>query len=82
MKNTNGGVLLLAKAYNFTKSKTPPWVFSSFLNCANGIKWRKARHIVTLADYEPTRSHVDPSQFLYDVEYRPGWERRALAHAM
>ena len=33
-KNTHGGVLLLvelqAEAYNFDKSKTPPWVFFTF----------------------------------------------------
>ena len=27
---------------NFTKKNTPPWVFSRFLNCANGTKSRKA----------------------------------------
>ena len=31
VKNTHGGALLLA--CNFTKSNTPPWVFSRFLNC-------------------------------------------------
>ena len=34
VKNTHGGVLLLVKlqaeACNFTKSKTPPWVFFTF----------------------------------------------------
>ena len=35
VKNTHGGVLLLAaklqaKACNFTKSNTPPWVFFTF----------------------------------------------------
>ena len=43
VKNTHGGVLLLvklqAKACNFTKSSTPPWVFFTFfLNCANGYQ--------------------------------------------
>ena len=45
VKNTHGGVLLLAKlqaeACNFTKSNTPPWVFFTFLNCTNGTKSRK-----------------------------------------
>ena len=26
-ENTHGGVLLLAEACNFAKSKTPPWLF-------------------------------------------------------
>ena len=39
VKNTNGGVLLLAK------SNTPPWVFSRFLNCKNGTKSRNASHV-------------------------------------
>ena len=26
-KNTHGGVVLLAEACNFAKSKTPPWLF-------------------------------------------------------
>ena len=30
VKNTHGGVLLLLKACNFTKSSTPPWVFFTF----------------------------------------------------
>ena len=30
VKSTNGGVLLLASAYNFTENNTPPWVFSRF----------------------------------------------------
>ena len=42
VKNTYGGVLLLAKlqvsACNFTKSNTPRWVLSRFLNCTNGTK--------------------------------------------
>ena len=49
VKNTNGGVLLLvklqAKVHNFTKSNTPPWVFSRFLNYTNGTKLGKASHI-------------------------------------
>ena len=48
-KNTHGGVLLLvklqAKACNLTKSNTPPWVFSRFLNITNGTKSRNAPHI-------------------------------------
>ena len=38
-------VTLQAQACNFTKSNTLPWVFSCFLNCTNGIKWRKASEI-------------------------------------
>ena len=48
VKNTHGGVLLLVKlqaeAWNFTKSNTPPWCFSCFLNFANGTKSCKASH--------------------------------------
>ena len=40
VKNTHGGVVLLtklhAKAHNFTKSNTPPWVFFTFLKLC---KW-------------------------------------------
>ena len=46
VKNTHGGVLLLAKlqadAYNFTKNNTPPWVFFTFLTCIDDTKLRKA----------------------------------------
>ena len=46
VKNTHGGVLLSIKlACNFTKSNTPPWVFSRFLNCTNSTKSRKASHM-------------------------------------
>ena len=44
MKNTHGAILLLAEAYNFTKSNTLPWVF--FTNCTNGTKLRKASHML------------------------------------
>ena len=37
-EKTLRGVLLL-------KSNAPPWVFSRFLNCANGTKSCKASHI-------------------------------------
>ena len=39
VKNTHWGVLLLVK------SETPPWVFSTFWNCKNDTKSRKASHI-------------------------------------
>ena len=46
MKYTQGGVLRLVKlqalARNFTKSSTPVWVFSGFLNLTNGIILRNA----------------------------------------
>ena len=29
-----------------TKSNTPPWVFSHFLNCTNGTKSCKASHLL------------------------------------
>ena len=41
MKNTHGGVLLLAKLQvknNFIKSNTAPQVFSRFLHCTIGTK--------------------------------------------
>ena len=51
MKNTYW-VLLLVKLYvfacNFSKSNTPPWVFSRFLDCTNGTKSRKASQISIL----------------------------------
>ena len=33
------------KSNNTSKSKTPPWVFSRFLNCENATKSRKASYI-------------------------------------
>ena len=36
-----------AEASNFTKSSTPPWVFSRFLNCINDTESRKASEIWT-----------------------------------
>ena len=32
-------------ASNFTKSNTPPWMFSHFLNCVNGTKSCNASHL-------------------------------------
>ena len=52
VKNTHGEVIVLLKlqtsACNFTKSITPPWVFSPFLNCTNSTKSRKASQIFIL----------------------------------
>ena len=46
VKNAQGVVLFLVnlqvKAWNFTKSNTPPLMFSRFLNCTNGTKSRDA----------------------------------------
>ena len=42
VKNTHGGVLILVKI------KTPPWVFSRFLDCTNGTKSHNAPHIAIL----------------------------------
>ena len=40
VKKSHGGGLILVKlqasACNITKSNTPPWAFSRFLNCTNG----------------------------------------------
>ena len=46
VKNAHGGVLLLVKLQAFTKSNTPPWAFSYFLNCKNGTKSRNASHMM------------------------------------
>ena len=40
VKNAHAG------ACKFTKSNTPPWVFSRFLNCTNGTKSRKTLQII------------------------------------
>ena len=49
VKNIYGGLLFLGKfqalACNFTKSNTPSWVFSRFLNCTNGAKSHNALHM-------------------------------------
>ena len=41
----------LTKACNFTKSNTPPWLFSRFLNCTNGTKSRDASQILKIIYY-------------------------------
>ena len=50
MENIHGRVLFLVKmqalSCNFTKSKTPPWVFSRLLNCANGTKLCNASQLL------------------------------------
>ena len=50
--NTHGGVSILvklqAKACNFTKTNTPPWVFFTFLNCINDTKARNAPLLRTI----------------------------------
>ena len=47
-ENTHKGVLLLvklrAKACNFTKSNTPPWVFSTFFKL---YKWYQIAQSIT-----------------------------------
>ena len=51
MENTHKEVLLSVKlqasALNFIKSNSPPGVFFTFLNCANGTKSRKASDMWT-----------------------------------
>ena len=42
--------MLEAQACNLTKSITPPWAFSHFLNCTNGTKLRKAIKIKSFYD--------------------------------
>ena len=56
MKNTHGGVLLLVKACNFTKSNTAPWVFFTFL------KLQKWYHIAQRITYNVTESNSVFSQ--------------------
>ena len=50
MENTHGGVLVLVKLqasdFNFTASRTPPWVLSHFFNCKNGTKSCKSSHVI------------------------------------
>ena len=48
---------LQAEASNFTKSNTPPWVFSRFLNCTYGTKWCKASHLYLMKHCDP-RDHL------------------------
>ena len=47
-ENKQGRVLFLVKlqvlAFNFNKNNTPLWMFSTFLNCTNVTKSRKASH--------------------------------------
>ena len=38
-------IVPFALASNFTKSNTPPWVFSPFVNCTSGTKSRNASHL-------------------------------------
>ena len=51
VKNTHGGVLLLvklhAKAWNFTKGNTPPWVFFTFFKLK---KWYQIAQNITTFD--------------------------------
>ena len=35
----------LVKAWNFTKSSTPPWLFLRFLDCTNDTKSHNALHL-------------------------------------
>ena len=63
VKNAHEEVLhlvkLQTKACNFTKftrSNTPPWVFSRFLNCPNGTKSRKASHIMQIQSIKNMKS--------------------------
>ena len=64
VKNTHGGVLLLV---NFTKSNTPPWVFSGFLNCKNGNKSRKASEIKNSV---PRNGNAFPIKKIITAAYR------------
>ena len=65
MKNTHGGVLLLA--CNFTKSNTPPWVFFTFFKLYNGTKLSNASHTESTMHFflstAPTSSFLDKPSF-------------------
>ena len=64
LKNANGGMLLLVKLHaetcNLSKSNTAPcffsFFFSSFLNCTNDSKLRKASHTVILLILHATKT--------------------------
>ena len=64
LKNARGGVLILVKlqalvsVFNFIKIYTPPWMFSRFLNFANGIQSRNASHIYEHSDSEKDIAEV------------------------
>ena len=48
-----------SKAYNFTKSKTPPWVF---LNCTYGTKSRKALH-----SWRSVQDRCNPMRYVHTL---------------
>ena len=77
MKNTHGEVSRLVKLQasvcNFTKHNTSPWVFSRFLNCANGTKLPKASHI----EFEATLPDRYFSRLLYCIN---GTKSRKASH--
>ena len=50
-------VKLQAATCNFTKSNAPPWVFSCFLNCINGIKLSKASNMISIAQVTTDFAH-------------------------
>ena len=63
VKNTHGGVLLLvklhAKAWNFTKDNTPPWVFFTFFKLKNCTKSHKTSQLLMHKNNEvTTKSNV------------------------
>ena len=48
----------LVSVFNFIKIYTPPWMFSRFLNFANGIQSRNASHIYEHSDSEKDIAEV------------------------
>ena len=66
-ENKQGRVLFLVKlqvlAFNFNKDNTPLWMFSTFLNCTNATKSRKASH--NLFDRMDNWSNVTTSWWDY-----------------
>ena len=62
-------IVPFALASNFTKSNTPPWVFSPFVNCTSGTKSRNASHLdiswVSHDDVAKLKSRTYMSQKVY-----------------
>ena len=51
----------VADFWTTTKSDTPPWAFSYFLNCKNDIKSRKASQIIFHYHLEKNKSYENRS---------------------
>ena len=57
---------IISTTCNFTKSETPPWVFSRFANCTNGTKLFTLNSYLFTKQYLITVSHYDkPPRNIY-----------------